>query len=63
MANPEKYTRHLTPVFLTGWENTIAGELVAICNDSELPDKFRDELKTELIDMREEIERDILKNG
>lgn len=62
-AEPEKYTRHLTPVFLTGWETTIAGELVAICNDTELPKRFRGNLKNELIEIREETEREIIKEG
>jgi hypothetical protein len=55
-----KYLRHLTPLAFEGWERHIAGDLVAVCRNPELPAEFRDEIRGELLQMKEEIERAII---
>ncbi len=55
-----KYYRHLTPIAIEGWERNIAGDLAAVCRDPELPVEFRDELRGELLQIREEISRSII---
>ncbi len=55
-----KYLRHLTPLAMEGWERNIAGDLVEVCRDTELPAEFRDELRGELLQIKEEVERAII---
>jgi hypothetical protein len=55
-----KYLRHLTPLAMEDWERHIAGDLVEACRDPELPTEFRDELRGELLQVKEEIERSII---
>jgi len=56
----EKYLRHLTPLSMEGWERNIASDLVEVCRDQELPAEFRDELRGELLQIKEEIDRAII---
>jgi len=49
----EKYLRHLGPV------PTLA-EQVAIANDPELPADFRDEVRGDLLEIKEELARMII---
>lgn len=50
------YIKHLTPV--TGdWQGNLAGDLVKISKDPDVPVKLRDTLKGGLSAMKEELER------
>jgi hypothetical protein len=55
-----KYLRHLTPLSMEDWGRHIAGDLVEICKDKELPAEFLDELRGELLQIKDEIERSII---
>lgn len=45
---------------MEGWERNIASDLVEVCRDHDLPAEFRDELRGELLQIREEIQRAII---
>jgi hypothetical protein len=57
MASKEKYLRHLTPVVITEWETHIVGDLVEVCNDRELPADFRDDIRGDLLVIKEDLQR------
>ena len=59
----QKYMRHLTPVSSPDYNKNIARDLVAVCNDTELPEDFRSELKYELISIRELAIKTVLEYG
>lgn len=56
----EKYYRHLTPILIEGWDRCIASDFVGLCKDSDIPEDFRSELKSELFEIKEEIDRAII---
>jgi hypothetical protein len=56
-GDPSKYLRHLMPLAFTDWDKNILPDLVEVCADEELPKEFRDELKGELLIIKEETER------
>ena len=55
MAESYKYLRHLTPVFIAGWQDNIMADLVSVCKDKELPEWFRHKLKMELKEIAREL--------
>lgn len=57
MEKADKYLRHLTPVAISEWETHIIGDLVEVCNDRELPADFRDDVRGDLLIIKDDLQR------